>query len=187
VSVTPIGRLDAMEQQFTALEDAIHLVRPALETFYASLSDEQKERFNALGPAAQSARNARTNRQRTRGASVPQADRLARACQDGGALPGDLPIERIEQVVQPDQTQRAALEALRSASTDAAKIVASACPTEMPLTPTGRLAQMERRIDAMLGATKTLRPALSKFYAALNDEQRARFNRTILGGTRRAG
>jgi LTXXQ motif family protein len=26
-------------------------VRPALERFYASLSDEQRERFNRLGPA----------------------------------------------------------------------------------------------------------------------------------------
>ena len=39
------GRLDA------TLE-AVQTVRPALEKFYASLSDEQKERFNELGPEA---------------------------------------------------------------------------------------------------------------------------------------
>jgi hypothetical protein len=54
------------------------------------------------------------------------------------------------------------------------------------LTPTGRLAAMEQRIEAMLQALATVRPALSKFYAVLNDEQKARFNRA-LGSDRRAG
>ena len=39
----------------------------------------------------------------------------------------------------------------------------------------------------MLPAVVGLRPALAKFYAALNDEQKARFNRTLLTGDRRTG
>ena len=50
VSVTPMGRLDALQQQLAALDQAVRIVRPALEKFYASLSDDQKERFNALAP-----------------------------------------------------------------------------------------------------------------------------------------
>jgi LTXXQ motif family protein len=49
--LTPIGRLEAMEQRLNAMLRAVTTVQPALERFYASLSDEQKERFNRLGPA----------------------------------------------------------------------------------------------------------------------------------------
>src|SRR5205807_2614150 len=65
ISVTPIGRLDALEQQFAALDEAVRVVRPALERFYDSLNDDQKERFNALGPTARPTR-------RTRGVAAPQ-------------------------------------------------------------------------------------------------------------------
>ena len=42
--VAPSCRADAMLR-------AVQTVRPALERFYSSLSDEQKERFNRLSPA----------------------------------------------------------------------------------------------------------------------------------------
>ena len=179
VSVTPISRLDIMQQQFAALEQAIRLVRPKLEVFYASLSDDQKERFNALAPKSSPDR-------RARGGVAPQADRLARACAGREAGPADWSIGRIEDTVRPGERQRAALDELRAASAEAGKVVASACPSELPLTPTGRLGVMEGRIDAMLQAIATLRPALMKFYASLNDEQKARFNRTLMSD-RRAG
>jgi hypothetical protein len=35
---------------------------------------------------------------------------------------------------------------------------------------------MEKRLDATLTAVKTVQPALAKFYSALSDEQKARFN-----------
>jgi len=47
--VTPVGRVTAMEQRMNALLEAIKIVQPALESFYGSLSDEQKARFNLLG------------------------------------------------------------------------------------------------------------------------------------------
>ena len=180
VSVTPMGRLDALQQQLAALDQAVRIVRPALEKFYASLSDDQKERFNALAPKSG------PDRRRTRTVAAPQADRLARACQNAETNP-DWPIGRIEETVRPDQRQRAALNELRAATDEAARIVRSACPSELPLTPTGRLAAMEQRIDAMLQAIGTLRPALAKFYAALNDEQKARLNRALLDQARRTG
>ena len=180
VAVTPISRLDAMQQQFGALQQAVRLVRPRLEGFYASLSDDQKERFNALAPKS-------TPDRRARGAAAPQADRLARACAGREAGPAEWSIERIEDTVRPGERQRAALGELRAASAEAGRVVAAACPSELPLTPTGRLGVMEGRIDAMLQAIATLRPALAKFYATLNDEQKARFNRTLLTGDRRTG
>jgi hypothetical protein len=48
---TPVARLGAMEQRLDAMSRAVETVQPALERFYGSLSDEQKERFNRLSPA----------------------------------------------------------------------------------------------------------------------------------------
>ena len=50
------------------------------------------------------------------------------------------------------------------------------CPTYQTLTPTGRVAAMERRLDTTLGAVKIVYPPLAKFYNSLSDEQKARFN-----------
>jgi len=48
--LTPTGRLSSMPARLEGTLAAVETVRPALEAFYNSLSDEQKERFNALGP-----------------------------------------------------------------------------------------------------------------------------------------
>jgi hypothetical protein len=50
-ALTPIVRLEAMEQRLDAMLRAVETVHPALEKFYGSLGDEQKERFNRLNPA----------------------------------------------------------------------------------------------------------------------------------------
>ena len=46
---TPVARLDAVATRLKAMADAMKSVRPRLENFYASLSDEQKARFNNMG------------------------------------------------------------------------------------------------------------------------------------------
>ena len=43
-------RIDAMEQRLEAMLRAINIVQPALQNFYGTLSDEQKERFNRFAP-----------------------------------------------------------------------------------------------------------------------------------------
>jgi hypothetical protein len=174
--VTPIARLEALQQQLDALANALHTVRPALERFYGALSDEQKERFNALGPAA---RGVRTRAQR----DTP--DRLTRACADSDA--SRWPTERIGEVVQPTEAQARELDALRAATQKAAETVRAACPTGDALTPTGRLAAMEQRATGLRDAVATLRPALAKFYGSLTDEQKARINRMLMTDTKRAG
>ena len=47
---TPLDRFDAVSKRVDAMSQAITTVRPALADFYTSLSDEQKARFNTLGP-----------------------------------------------------------------------------------------------------------------------------------------
>jgi hypothetical protein len=43
--ITPPGRLAAAEKRLSALLDAVRLVRPAMDEYYGSLSDEQKARL----------------------------------------------------------------------------------------------------------------------------------------------
>jgi len=49
---TPVGPLDAIEKRLEAMIQAAKTVQPALEELYASLTDEQKSRFNTLGQQA---------------------------------------------------------------------------------------------------------------------------------------
>ena len=44
-SVTPPGRLAATEKRLTAMLEAVRTVRPAMESYYNSLTDEQKARL----------------------------------------------------------------------------------------------------------------------------------------------
>lgn len=46
--LTPVGRLEAMQHRLEAMLKAAKLVEPALDEFYATLSSEQKARFNTL-------------------------------------------------------------------------------------------------------------------------------------------
>jgi len=48
-TLTPPGRVAAMEQRLSGMLQAIETVRPALNKFYGSLNDEQKARFDRLG------------------------------------------------------------------------------------------------------------------------------------------
>lgn len=54
VPVSRVARVETAITQLRAMADAIKSIRPALETFYASLNDEQKARFNMMrGPLPQ--------------------------------------------------------------------------------------------------------------------------------------
>ena len=88
----------------------------------------------------------------------------------------DWPIEQIAKTVEPDQAQQAALNDLKDATAQALDVLRAACPTDLPSTPTGRLAAMRKRIEAMLQGVGTVRPVLDRFYDSLTDEQKQRFN-----------
>lgn len=113
------------------------------------------------------------------------SDELARLCGEDSREVAGLPIDQIQQAIQPNEEQREALDELATASKKAAQEIRAACPTQIALTAPGRLAAMEARIEAMIAAVDTVRPALQKFYDLLNDEQRARLN--ALGQNEREG
>lgn len=164
-AMTPPGRLRAMTNRVSATLNAVKIVRPALEQFYNSLDDEQKARFNALGPNIGE-----------RGQQPPQQDAQAERCGEPKSSLTQLPIERIEAVLHPAGAQKDALDRLSKATKDAVERLQAACPDDVPLTPIGRLEAMEKRLDAMLQAAALVQPALDEFYAALSNEQKARFN-----------
>jgi hypothetical protein len=53
VPLSPVARIDTVATRLRAMVDAIKSIRPVLENFYASLNDEQKARFNMMGPPPQ--------------------------------------------------------------------------------------------------------------------------------------
>ncbi len=109
---------------------------------------------------------------------------LSQMCGDDSRDIAGLPIDRIQQAVQPNDEQRAALDDLANASVKAAQDIKAACPTQVALTAPNRLAAMQARIEAMIAAVGTVQPALEHFYGLLNDEQKARLN--ALGQDQRA-
>jgi hypothetical protein len=161
VPLTPIGRLDAAAQRVNTTIEALGVIRGAFARIYDSLNDEQKRRFNAMDSASQ----------RTRSAGD-----MGTICsqQAGGFI--DLPVQRIEQVIQPTAQQRSTFDDLKKATQSAADHLRSSCPTAVPLSPVARLDTIETRLRAMADAIKSVRPDLQNFYASLNDEQKAKFN-----------
>jgi LTXXQ motif family protein len=159
--LTPIGRLDAADQRVDATKKALGVIRSALTRFYDSLSDEQKRQFNKMDGSTERAWSA--------------GDMAAICSQQAGSFI-DLPVQRIEQVVQPFAQQRSSLDDLKKATQNAADQLRSSCPSAVPLSPVARIDTVALRLRAMADAIKSIRPALENFYGSLNDEQKARFN-----------
>jgi hypothetical protein len=156
IAFAPTGRLDAMERRIAGMVQAIDIVGPPLDTFYASLTDEQKARLNAATDQGG------TNRSLANCGAVSSATQW--------------PGERIEMAVRPDAQQQAKLDALRTAMANAADELSTACPSSMPATPLARLRAISMRLDTMLASVKNVRGALDDFYRSLTDEQKQQFN-----------
>jgi LTXXQ motif family protein len=159
---TPTGRLTAMRTRVDAMLQAVETVRPALEKFYASLSDEQRERFNAVDQGQQ---------------SVQAQASDVQLCKGESATHKGLPMERIQRTLHLSGSQDDALRALDDATAKSAEILQTKCQAAQTLTPTGRLAAMQDRLEAMSQALQTTQAALNRFYGSLSDEQKAQFDR----------
>jgi len=138
------------------------VVRDPLARFYDLLSDEQKERFNAMGNSVS-------------GGAPARGDIAALCSQQSGDVTS-VPVQHIQEVVQPKEPQQAAFAALKDASRQAADHLRASCPTQVPQTPVGRLDAIKSRLQAMVDAMDVIRPKLQAFYSSLTDEQKARFN-----------
>ena len=154
-------RLDAAEQRLDATMQAIHILRSPLERFYRSLSDEQMRQFNAINGSTEGARS--------------NGNPATLCSQQAGAVI-DLPVQRIEQVVQPTAQQQSTFDELKKAAQKAGDQLQSSCPTEVPKWPVARLDTVATRLSNMVNAIEAVRPNLKNFYASLSDEQKERFN-----------
>ena len=110
------------------------------------------------------------------GAENAAPQELSEMCgEDSGDIAG-LPIDRIQQAIQPNETQRAALDDLANASVKAAQTIRAACPSKIVSTAPGRLAAMETRLEAMITAVGIVQPPLDHFWSLLDDEQKTRLS-----------
>ena len=83
-------------------------------------------------------------------------------------------IEKIERAVDPNASQRDALEELRGALARAIERIATSCPAAMPVSLAQRLKAIQDRIWAMHDALLTIRLPFERFYDVLGEEQRQR-------------
>ena len=172
---TPLGRLDTAQMRIDGMVIALAIVRTPLDNFYNSLNDEQKQRFAELGPASA----AQTEDRR----EIASEDDLAALCSPRTEGFTQLPAQRIEQVIKPKQQQRGVFEVLKSAAAEAADLMQSSCPAQMPQTALDRFNALGKRLNAMEAAMRMVRPVLSSFYDSLDNEQKARFNSLGPDGT----
>src|SRR5260370_3446413 len=99
---------------------------------------------------------------------------LQQLCGDDRSDIAGLPIDQVQQAIQPNEAQRAPLDDLANALISAARMIRASCPTQTALTAPGRLAVMQQRIGAMKMAASAMQQPLGKFYDLLEDEQKAR-------------
>ena len=117
-----------------------------------------------------------------RGRSGPfgaAVDKLVRGCAVQGAEFENWPFDSIARTVGPDETQNKAFDGLREAAKQAAQRLSADCPKDVPAAPAARLEAAEQGIDAALKSFDIVEPKLAAFYAALNDEQKARLVRDM--------
>ncbi len=101
---------------------------------------------------------------------------MAQSCDEEAAEVTGWPIDQIQSAVQPNQQQTALLDDLGNAVVQASHEIKMHCPTSVAFAPTARLAEMQQRLQTLVGAVSIVSPPLAKFYDALSDEQKARFN-----------
>jgi len=129
----------------------------------------RRDRARAYAAAREAAAREPTPRQAAApGWSGAMCEELA------GVLRG-WPVREIERDVRLSSPQRVAFYELVTASLKAADTLGGACPAETALTPVGRMDAMRKRLAAVRAATAAIRPALMRFYEALDQGQKVRF------------
>jgi hypothetical protein len=136
---------------------------------------ERRSRWRAYAEGRDPAERIKPDN-RTGGASRMAAPNpWAGACEDFAAALRGWPIREIERGVQLSEPQRVIFYELVTASLKAADTLVTACPADTALTPARRMETMLARLAAVRAATAVIRPALARFYEALDQGQKVRF------------
>ncbi len=107
-------------------------------------------------------------------ARKPDMAAIAETC--AGFAPGvsDLPIGKLEGIIDATNEQRNALEDLKAAVAQASGILKGACPSEPPLTPVARLDAMQHRLQAMQQANVVIKAPFVRLFGLLSEQQKRR-------------
>src|SRR5260370_21515730 len=87
---------------------------------------------------------------------------LAQLCGEDSRDIAGLPIDLVQQAIEPTEAQRAALDELANASVAAAQKIKAACPTTISLTAPSRLAYTEQLLQSMIAAVAIPQTALDR-------------------------
>jgi hypothetical protein len=98
---------------------------------------------------------------------------LAQICGDDFSEFARLPVEQIRAAIRSSGEQRAVLDELANASSEAAQAVSATCPTQAATTAPARLKAMQQRLEAMKAAIARVRNPFETFWEMLDDDQKA--------------
>ena len=169
---TVAERLKAIQDRIWAMHDALLTIRLPFETFYNSLTDELRQRLRrgeleSAGLAAGA----------SEGHGQTAVDRRAPTCAEPAAGTADRFMRAIERAAQPNEQQRAGVEALRHRSVAMAQLIAGSCSIDAHLDdPMARFAAAKDRLDVMLFAVMSMSPVLQQLYDS-DDKQKAGLGR----------
>jgi hypothetical protein len=104
--------------------------------------------------------------------------RLVQDCRDEASQLKDWPFDKIAHIAALDEAQRGELENLRATTHSAAERLSAECPQASGET-FARLELIEQAVDAADAAFAQVEPMLQRFYASLDDEQKARILRDL--------
>jgi hypothetical protein len=160
--LTPVARLDAMEQRLEAMQQALTVIRGPLERLYSLLSEAQIERLeHAAAKPAQKENSPTIN--------------LTELCSGESELT-NVPADEIARVLALTDEQRFDFDKVKQASAKAAEELRASCPAEVPQRIDARLQDAHRRVASLIQAIEIIRPAMASFYASLSGQQKAALN-----------
>ena len=91
----------------------------------------------------------------------------------------DLSLSNVDIMIKTAGNQTAALEELKKIAKENSDNMSRVCTGDNPMSVPAKLAAAERRLDAALTGARKLKPVAEKFYATLNDEQKAQVNNLV--------
>ena len=91
----------------------------------------------------------------------------------------DLSLSNVDIMIKTRGTQTAALEELKKVAKENYDDMSRVCAGDSPVSFPAKLAAAEKRLDATLAGARKLKPVAERFYATLNDEQKAQVNNLV--------
>ncbi len=163
-SDSPRERLADLKARLWALHDADLMARPAIKTFYESLTDQQRTKFKTPQVATTGT-----------AANMPMGQHYQTCAMQSPDETGRL-LDEILKATQPSQAQQTSLNNLRNRSAQMEKLLLAACARPIPRDPLARLDATDDQLVAMNFAAANLEIALNGFYSTLDGRQKSAFD-----------